>query len=167
MGLDITGGHAPRLQRQDRPVDTAQPERSFRHDRGAWIVFFDESGPSPAPTVRRSRAPIGQLPVLEHRFSWKRASMAAALCYLPSPRDRRRAWVAFRVQYNTNTLIEVLGELRTFLAPQPVTLFWDGFPVHRSEARHQLRSDHLCPTRYRPRPHHRTPTALKQAGLSL
>ncbi|TDD39087.1 IS630 family transposase [Saccharopolyspora elongata] len=106
-------------------------------ERGAWIVFFDESGLSLTPTVRRSWAPIGQTPVLEHRFNWKRASMAAALCYPPNPDDRRTPEVAFHVQYdsyNTETLIEVLDELRTFLAPQPVTLIWDGLPAHRSKA---------------------------------
>jgi transposase len=87
--------------------------------------------------VRRSWAPIGQTPVLEHRFNWKRASMAAALCYPPSPDDRRGARVAFHVQYdsyNTETLIGVLAELRAFLTPHPVTLIWDGLPAHRSKA---------------------------------
>jgi transposase len=28
----------------------------------------------------------------------------------------------------------VLSELRAFLAPQPVTLIWDGLPAHRSKA---------------------------------
>lgn len=63
--------------------------------------------------------------------------MAAALCYPPSPDDRRKPEVAFHVQpdaYNTETLISVLTELRAFLAPDPVTLVWDGLPAHRSRA---------------------------------
>ncbi|MEV5540869.1 hypothetical protein AB0L13_28860 [Saccharopolyspora shandongensis] len=35
---------------------------------------------------------------------------------------------------DTDTLIEVLSELRAFLAPQPVTLIWGGLPAHRSKA---------------------------------
>ncbi|WP_263399804.1 transposase [Saccharopolyspora pogona] len=87
--------------------------------------------------MRRSWASIGQTPALEHRFNWKRASMAAALCYPPSPDDRRKPEVAFHVQpdaYNTETLIGVLTELRAFLAPDPVTLVWDGLPARRSRA---------------------------------
>jgi transposase len=49
--------------------------------RKARIVFFDESGASLLPNVRRTWAPVGQPPVLRHPFNWKRASMAAALCY--------------------------------------------------------------------------------------
>jgi transposase len=113
--------------------------------RGAWIVFFDESGLSLTPTVRRSWAPIGQTPVLEHRFNWKRASMAAALCYPPSAdHHHRRSQVAFHVQYdsyNTETLIGVLTELRAFLAPDPVMLIWDGLPAHRSKAMNDFVAD--------------------------
>jgi transposase len=101
-------------------------------------VFFDESGVSLTPTVRRSWAPVGATPVLRHRFNWKRASMAAALCYPPTgDAHRRRPRVGFHVHhgaYNTDTLIDVLGELRAFLAPHPVTLVWDGLPAHRSKA---------------------------------
>src|SRR4051812_29218937 len=63
--------------------------------------------------------------------------MAAALCYPPSPDDPRAPRLAFHVQpaaYNTETLINVLTELRTFLAPDQVTLIWDGLPAHRSKA---------------------------------
>ena len=50
------------------------------------------------PNVRRSWAPVGQPPVLTHPFNWKKASMAAALCYgvrgggaqLAFPRHRRQ-----------------------------------------------------------------------------
>jgi hypothetical protein len=45
----------------------------------AWS--FDESALNLTPNVRRSWAPRGQPPVLTHPFNWKKASMAAALCY--------------------------------------------------------------------------------------
>jgi hypothetical protein len=53
--------------------------------------------------------------VLVHPFNWKRASMAAALCYGPSGGG---AQLAFHLQpgnYNTDSLIVVLGQLRLFL----------------------------------------------------
>jgi hypothetical protein len=97
-------------------------------------VFWDESGASLLPVVRRTWAPVGHTPVLRHRFKWKRVSMAAGLCY--GSRGGGAA-VAFHQQvdaYNTDTLIQALGELRRFLGGQKATLLWDGLPAHRSLA---------------------------------
>jgi transposase len=72
--------------------------------------------------------------VVRHHFNWKRASMAAGLCY--GSRGGGAA-LAFHHQvdaYNTQTLIGALGELRRFLGGQKATLLWDGLPAHRSLA---------------------------------
>jgi hypothetical protein len=72
--------------------------------------------------------------VLVHPFNWKKASMAAALCYGVHGGG---AQLAFHVQagnYETDTLIGVLGELRMFLGGEKATLLWDGLPAHRSKA---------------------------------
>ena len=72
--------------------------------------------------------------MLTQPFNWKKAAMAAALC------DGVRgggAQLAFHVtagNYNTDTLIEVLSELRRFLGGEKATLLWDGLPAHRSLA---------------------------------
>ena len=51
---------------------------------------------------------------------------------------RWRAQLAFHVRagnHHTDSLIEVLGELRRFLAGEKATLGWDGLPAaHRSRA---------------------------------
>jgi hypothetical protein len=70
---------------------------------------------------------------LTHPFNWKKASMAAALCYGARGGG---AQLAFHVQagnYDTDTLIEVL-EGRRFLGGEKATLLWDGLPAHRSTA---------------------------------
>ena len=36
--------------------------------------------------------------------------------------------------YDTDTLIQVLAELRRFLGGEKATLLWDGLPAHRSRA---------------------------------
>ena len=95
---------------------------------------MDESALSLTPNVRRSWAPRGQPPVLTHPFNWKRASMAAALCYGVRGGG---AQLAFHVQagnYDTDSLIGVLGQLRKFLGGEKATLLWDGLPAHRSRA---------------------------------
>jgi DDE superfamily endonuclease len=98
----------------------------------AWIVFFDESGVSLIPPVRRTWARRGHTPLLRHRVAWKRASMAAALGYWP---DATKARLCFHVQpdsYDTDTLIGVLEQLASFYAGQRVVLLWDGLSSHWS-----------------------------------
>jgi DDE superfamily endonuclease len=102
--------------------------------RKATIVFWDESGISVVPVVRSTWAPKGRTPVLHHPFSWKRASMAAALCIRPRGGG---AQLAFHIQpgsYNTDSLIVALTELRGFLGGEKATLIWDGLSSHRSRA---------------------------------
>jgi hypothetical protein len=92
----------------------------------AWIVFFDESGISLIPPVRRTWSVRGHTPVLCHRMAWKRASMAAALGYHP---DGTSARLCFHLQadsYDTDSLIGVLEQLKAFYAGHRVVLIWDG-----------------------------------------
>ena len=89
------------------------------------------------PCVRSSWAPRGQPPLLTHPFNWKRASMAAALCYGPAGGG---AQLCFHLQpgsYDTDSLIGALEGLRRFLGGQKATLLWDGLPAHRS---HKMRA---------------------------
>jgi transposase len=86
--------------------------------------------------VRSIWAPKGRTPVLTHPFSWKRASMAAALCIRPRGGG---AQLAFHIQpgsYDTDSLIVALGELRAVLGGEKATLIWDGLPAHRSRKMH-------------------------------
>jgi transposase len=71
---------------------------------------------------------------LTHPFNWKKASMAAALCYGVRGGGAQLAFHVTAGNYDTDTLIEVLGELRKFLGGEKATLLWDGLPAHRSTA---------------------------------
>jgi transposase len=102
--------------------------------RRACLVFFDESALSLTPNVRRTWAPVGQPPTLTHPFNWKKASMAAALCYGVRGGGAQLAFHVTAGNYNTDILIEVLSELRRFLGGEKATLLWDGLPAHRSRA---------------------------------
>jgi len=95
--------------------------------RRACLVFFDESALSLTPNVRRTWAPRGQPPTLTHPFNWQRASMAAAICYGVRGGG---AQLCFHVQagnYDTERLIEVLGELRKFLGGPPPGRWTPGY----------------------------------------
>jgi hypothetical protein len=98
----------------------------------AWLVFFDESGISLIPPVRRTWSQRGHMPILRHRMAWKRASMAAALGYQP---DGAKARLCFHLQpdsYNTDSLIKVLEQVAGFYAGHKVVLLWDGLSAHWS-----------------------------------
>jgi DDE superfamily endonuclease len=116
----------------------AQDQKGARAE-SAWIVFFDESGISLIPPVRRTWSPRGCTPVLRHRVAWKRASMAAALGYRLGPdgdgTGAMQARLCFHLQqdsYDTDTLIGVLEQLAGFYAGQRVVLLWDGLSAHWS-----------------------------------
>jgi hypothetical protein len=103
----------------------------------AWLVFFDESGISLIPPVRRTWSPRGTTPILRHRMAWKRASMAAALGYHA---DGTKARLCFHLQpdsYDTDSLIKVLEQLAAFYTGQRVVLLWDGLSSHWS---HKMRA---------------------------
>jgi hypothetical protein len=100
--------------------------------RKATIVVWDESGISVIPVVRSTWAPKGRTPVLVHPFTWKRASMAAALCIRPRGGGAQLAFHLRPGSYDTDSLICALTELRRFLAGEKATLIWDGLPAHRS-----------------------------------
>jgi len=72
--------------------------------------------------------------VLVHPFSWKKASTAAAICYGVRGGGAQLAVHITPGNYDTDRLIEVLGELRRFLGGEKATLLWDGLPSHRSNA---------------------------------
>jgi transposase len=60
--------------------------------------------------------------------------MAAAVCYGVRGGGAQLAFHVAAGNYDTDTLIEVLKELRHFLCGEKATLLWDGLPSHRSTA---------------------------------
>jgi DDE superfamily endonuclease len=123
-----TGGSRPKTPASSCSTSTQQ----LKTDKP--LVFFDETALSLTPNVRRTWAPRGRPPTLTHPFNWKKASMAAALCYGVRGGGAQLAFHVRAGNYDTDSLIEVLGELRRFLAGEKATLVWDGLPAHRSHA---------------------------------
>lgn len=65
--------------------------------------------------------------------------MAAAICYGVGGGGAQLAFHITAGNYDTDRLIQVLGELGRFLGGEKATLLWDGLPAHRSRAmRHWL-----------------------------
>jgi len=101
--------------------------------RHAWIVFEDESGVSQQPVVRRTWAPRGQTPVLQHTGSnWKRLSIAAALAFRW---DGRRTRLYFQTRPGTYTDLSLIGflrDLKRHFRGRRIVLIWDGLGAHKS-----------------------------------
>ena len=58
--------------------------------------------------------------------------MAAAICYGVRGGGAQLPFHVTAGNYDTDTLIEVLGQLRRFLGGEKATLLWDGLPAHPS-----------------------------------
>jgi len=101
-------------------------------------VFWDESGVSLLPEICRTWAPRGCTPVVRHHAKWKRASMAAALCYGTSGGGVQLAFHHQHDAYDTDTLIGALQGLRTFLGGYLAPTACGGSPLgHVQKARYQ------------------------------
>lgn len=85
------------------------------------------------PLVRRSWAPRGQTPLLQHRTnSYRKVSVIAALAVSPG-RDRAQLFFRLHPQANINArkVLSFLKHLsRHFQCP--ITLLWDRFMPHRA-----------------------------------
>jgi transposase len=100
-------------------------------ERGAHLVFLDESGFMLTPTVRRTWAPQGKTPILA---SWDRRDRLSAIsCVTVSPRARRLNLYFDLLPDNANAnaedIIDFLRQLKEQLGG-PFTVIWDGSNIH-------------------------------------
>ena len=94
-------------------------------------MFEDETGVALLPAVRATWAPRGHTPVLRHRFSRQRLSVAGALVYEPDGSDAHLVFQLRPGAYNAEGLITFLTDVSQ-LEQRAVVLIWDGLPAHRS-----------------------------------
>jgi transposase len=102
-----------------------------RHQKGAeaqqpTILFIDESGFYPLPSVVRTYAPMGQTPIL--REWWTRDHLSAISAISPEGK------VYFRSQDSALNAAGVVAFLEHLLREVPgrMVIMWDGSPIHRS-----------------------------------
>jgi transposase len=100
-------------------------------ERGAHLVFLDESGFMLTPTVRRTWAPRGQTPILD---AWDRRDRISAISSISvSPKSQRLNLHFDLLPDNTNVhaedIIAYLRQLKAQLGG-PLTVLWDGSNVH-------------------------------------
>ena len=101
------------------------------HQKGAaaqrqTILFIDESGFYPLPSVVRTYAPVGHTPVL--REWWTRDHLSAISAISPDGK------LYFRCQDHALNSEDVVAFLEHLLREVPgrMVMIWDGAPIHRS-----------------------------------
>jgi len=105
----------------------------------AYLAFLDESGFMLTPTVRRTRAPRGQTPILYHRYGHEEISAISAVSVSPL---RERLGLYCHLHFNNISHLEVVAFLRLLLQHLRgnIILIWDGGPIHKGPALNQLLS---------------------------
>ena len=90
------------------------------------ILFVDESGFYPLPSVVRTYAPVGQTPVLREWYTREHLSAISAI----SPEGK----LYFHSQDRPINSDDVVAFLEHLLREVPgrMVLIWDGSPIHRS-----------------------------------
>jgi transposase len=90
------------------------------------ILFIDESGLYPLPSVVRTYAPVGQTPILKEWWTREHLSAIGAI----SPEGK----VYFHSQDGAINSADVVAFLEHLLREVPgrIMLIWDGAPIHRS-----------------------------------
>lgn len=102
-----------------------------RHQKGAeaqqqTILFIDESGFYPLPSVTRTYAPVGQTPILREWCTRDHLSAISAI----SP-EGKRYFQRQNCAMNSSDVVAFLEHLRREVSGRMV-LIWDGAPIHRS-----------------------------------
>jgi transposase len=91
------------------------------------ILFLDESGCYPLPSVVRTYAPVGQTPILREWYTRDHLSAISAL----SPEGK----LYFHAQDYSMNSADVVAFLEHLLREVPgrMIIIWDGAPIHRSQ----------------------------------
>lgn len=101
-------------------------------ERGATLVFIDESGFSQRPEVRRTWSPKGKTPILKHHFNWGKISSIAGIICQPDGSQTDLFLHLQRDSIKSDSIIDYIIALREQV-PGPITLLWDGLTAHRSK----------------------------------
>jgi len=102
-------------------------------ERGASIVFVDETGFMMTSVIRRTFAAPGKTPVNKISDPHGRISVIGAICVPP---DRKRlTWHYYMLDDNTNfrgaSIVDFLKQLVATI-PGPFTIVWDSIIIHWS-----------------------------------
>lgn len=99
---------------------------------GARIGFWDESGISQKPSVRRTWSLKGKTPVIKSTGSWRARSVTGIITTTTSGRKPKLFLRIFTHSMKTPDVIRAVKELRQHVRGKLV-LVWDGLSAHLSK----------------------------------
>lgn len=97
------------------------------------LGFWDESGISERPVVRRTWAPKGETPAIVSAFNWKKLSLSGIIVAAPSGFKPKLLVRVCPGAVKSPLIVRYIKELKKHLAGKKLMLLWDGLPAHRSK----------------------------------
>jgi len=124
-------------------VDNFPRIQKDAEQRGAYLVFVDESGFLLTPNVRRTFAPRGQTPVIKVSNPHGRISAIGALAI--SPKQKRPCFhynlLADNGNFHSDSVVHFIKQIQKRI-PGPITIIWDAIPIHCSKLVNQYLEHH-------------------------
>ena len=102
--------------------------------RGAYLVFIDESGFLLSPNIRRTFAPRGKTPIIKKSDPHGRISVIGALAI--SPKQKRPSFyyelLANNINFRSDSVVRFIDKVQRRIS-EPITVLWDAIPIHCSK----------------------------------
>lgn len=95
------------------------------------MAFWDESGISLKPTVRRTWSPKGQTPIIQSTGSWRSRSIIGIITSTPNGRKPKLFLRIFKHTIKSPDIVRAVKELRKHVKGT-VILLWDSLSAHTS-----------------------------------
>jgi putative transposase len=99
---------------------------------GAHLIFIDESGFMLTPCVRKTWAPVGQTPIMHHRFANDRISVISGVSISPTRRRLGRYGLFFWNNIGQEEVVLFLHEVLRHLRGHVIALL-DNSNTHRGK----------------------------------
>ena len=111
--------------------------------RGAYLVFIDESGFLLSPNIRRTFAPRGQTPIIKASDPHGRISTIGALAI--SPKQKRPSFyydlLSNNANFRSDSVVQFINKVQRKISG-PITILWDAIPIHGSKPTNQYLEHH-------------------------
>lgn len=113
------------------------------NQRGAYLVFIDESGFLLSPNIRRTFAPRGQTPIIKTSDPHGRISTIGALAI--SPKQKRPSFyydlLFNNANFRSDSVVQFIDNVQRRIS-RPITVLWDAIPIHCSKPVNQYLEQH-------------------------
>lgn len=108
---------------------------------GLTFCFYDESGFSEKPPIRKTWGKIGRTPIIKSTGSWKSLSVTGIIAVKINLKRPKAYFTVKKGAIRSNDTVQTLSHLLRSVK-ENIALFWDGLPAHRSKIVKEFLSIH-------------------------